>query len=92
MRGRCGLHPWRREEIFVINHYKIRERQEWGKRNGRDLPFLIAGGGIGGLVAAYALALKGFPVRVLEQSETFREVGAGISLGRISSRRWKRSD
>jgi nitroreductase len=34
---------------------------------GRDLPFLIAGGGIGGLVTAYALALKGFPVRVLEQ-------------------------
>ena len=52
-----------------------------GQGNGRDLPFLIAGGGIGGLVAAYALALKGFPVRVLEQSEAFREVGAGIQLG-----------
>lgn len=52
-----------------------------GQSNGRDLPFLIAGGGIGGLVGAYALALKGFPVRVLEQSENFREVGAGIQLG-----------
>jgi 2-polyprenyl-6-methoxyphenol hydroxylase-like FAD-dependent oxidoreductase len=52
-----------------------------GQGNGRDLPFLIAGGGIGGLVTAYALALKGFPVRVLEQSEHFREVGAGIQLG-----------
>ncbi len=51
------------------------------KGNGRDLPFLIAGGGIGGLVAAYALALKGFPVRVLEQAEDFRELGAGIQLG-----------
>lgn len=52
-----------------------------GHGNGRDLPFLIAGGGIGGLVAAYSLALKGFPVRVLEQSDGFREVGAGIQLG-----------
>jgi 2-polyprenyl-6-methoxyphenol hydroxylase-like FAD-dependent oxidoreductase len=45
-----------------------------------DLPILIAGGGIGGLAAAYALSLKGFPVRVLEQSGEFREVGAGIQL------------
>jgi salicylate hydroxylase len=52
-----------------------------GQSNGHDLPFLIAGGGIGGLVAAYSLALKGFPVRVLEQSDGFREVGAGIQLG-----------
>jgi 3-hydroxybenzoate 6-monooxygenase len=49
--------------------------------NGHDLPILIAGGGIGGLAAAYALSLKGFPVRVLEQSSEFREVGAGIQLG-----------
>jgi hypothetical protein len=39
------------------------------------------GGGIGGLIAAYALAQKGFPVRVFEQSPEFREVGAGIQLG-----------
>jgi 3-hydroxybenzoate 6-monooxygenase len=51
------------------------------KSNGRDLPFLIAGGGIGGLVTAYALARKGFPVQVLEQAGEFREVGAGIQLG-----------
>ncbi|HEX2654344.1 MAG TPA: 3-hydroxybenzoate 6-monooxygenase [Xanthobacteraceae bacterium] len=44
-------------------------------------PILISGGGIGGLVTAYALALKGFSVRVLEQSSEFREVGAGIQLG-----------
>src|SRR5690348_18488301 len=44
-------------------------------------PILVAGGGIGGLAAAYALALKGFPVRVFEQSNEFREVGAGIQLG-----------
>lgn len=52
-----------------------------GQGDGHGLPFLIAGGGIGGLVAAYSLALKGFPVRVLEQSDGFREVGAGIQLG-----------
>jgi salicylate hydroxylase len=49
--------------------------------NGRDLPILIAGGGIGGLAAAYALAHKGVPVRVLEQAPEFREIGAGIQLG-----------
>lgn len=44
-------------------------------------PFLISGGGIGGLITAYALAKKGFPVRLFEQSKEFAEVGAGIQLG-----------
>jgi salicylate hydroxylase len=44
-------------------------------------PFLVSGGGIGGLATAYALAHKGFPVRLFEQSSEFREVGAGIQLG-----------
>jgi salicylate hydroxylase len=44
-------------------------------------PFIVAGGGIGGLVTAYALARQGISVRVLEQSAEFREVGAGIQLG-----------
>ena len=48
---------------------------------GVDLPIVIAGGGIGGLATAYALARKGFPVRVLEQAPEFRELGAGIQLG-----------
>src|SRR3982074_89568 len=51
------------------------------KSDGADLPFLISGGGIGGLVTAYALASKGFPVRVFEQAPEFRELGAGIQLG-----------
>jgi len=51
------------------------------ERNGRDLPILVAGGGIGGLAAAYALAHQGFPVRVFEQAPEFREIGAGIQLG-----------
>src|SRR6266540_977034 len=49
--------------------------------NGKNLPILIAGGGIGGFAAAYALAYKGIPVRLLEQAPEFREIGAGIQLG-----------
>src|SRR5260221_721588 len=51
------------------------------KSNGQALPIVIAGGGIGGLAAAHALARKGFTVRVLEQAAEFREIGAGIQLG-----------
>lgn len=46
-----------------------------------DLPIIIAGGGIGGLAAALALARKGFRVQVLEQAPEFKEIGAGIQLG-----------
>ena len=51
------------------------------RTNGGTAPFLISGGGIGGLITAYALAHQGFPVRVFEQAPEFREVGAGIQLG-----------
>lgn len=44
-------------------------------------PILIAGGGIGGLCAAVALARAGFPVSVLERSDAFSEMGAGIQVG-----------
>ena len=44
-------------------------------------PILIAGGGIGGLATAYAIARKGVPVRVIEQAAEFKELGAGIQLG-----------
>jgi 2-polyprenyl-6-methoxyphenol hydroxylase-like FAD-dependent oxidoreductase len=43
-------------------------------------PVIVAGGGIGGLSAARALALKGFRVLVLEQAQQFGEIGAGIQL------------
>src|SRR3954462_13830888 len=46
-----------------------------------DRDLLIAGGGIGGLAAAYVLATKGHSVTVLEQSPAFSEIGAGIQLG-----------
>ena len=42
---------------------------------------LIAGGGIGGLAAALALAQKGRRVRVLEKAAAFDEIGYGIQMG-----------
>lgn len=47
----------------------------------RMLPILVAGGGIGGLTAALALARVGFDVTVLEKAARLGEVGAGIQLG-----------
>jgi 2-polyprenyl-6-methoxyphenol hydroxylase-like FAD-dependent oxidoreductase len=44
-------------------------------------PVLIAGGGIGGLAAALALARHGLSVKVLEQASQIGEIGAGIQLG-----------
>lgn len=43
--------------------------------------FLVAGGGIGGLSVAYALAQDGREVTVLEQAAAFGEIGASIQLG-----------
>lgn len=41
---------------------------------------IVAGGGIGGLSAALALAQKGWRVDVLEQAPHFGEVGAGLQI------------
>jgi len=41
---------------------------------------LVAGGGIGGLAAALALARRGFSVKVLEQAAEIGEIGAGVQL------------
>jgi len=46
----------------------------------RRIPFLIIGGGIGGLAAALAFARRGYRVHVLEQASVFGEIGAGIQL------------
>jgi 2-polyprenyl-6-methoxyphenol hydroxylase-like FAD-dependent oxidoreductase len=47
----------------------------------KQLPFIVIGGGIGGLACALALSRKGFPSVVLEQAAEFGEIGAGIQLG-----------
>src|SRR6202162_5039645 len=44
-------------------------------------PILIAGGGIGGLALALALAKTGRASTVLEQRDSFGAAGAGIQLG-----------
>jgi salicylate hydroxylase len=44
-------------------------------------PVLIAGGGIGGLSAAIALARRGTATQVLEAEPAFSESGAGIQIG-----------
>src|SRR3954465_15217145 len=45
-----------------------------------EKPVVIAGGGIGGLAAALALARKGFRSLLREQAPQFGEIGAGIQL------------
>ncbi len=50
-------------------------------RPAADRPILIAGGGIGGLATALALARHGIPSRILEQRSAFAEEGAGIQIG-----------
>jgi salicylate hydroxylase len=45
-----------------------------------SLRIAIVGGGIGGLTAAFALHTRGLDVRVFEQAEVLREIGAGVSI------------
>jgi len=52
-----------------------------GSGQGTQQHFLIAGGGIGGLSAALALARAGQRVTVLEKAAALGEIGAGIQLG-----------
>ena len=47
---------------------------------------IVAGGGIGGLAGALALARQGVPTVLLEQASAFGEVGAGLQLGPNATR------
>jgi len=55
-------------------------RSSSSKAPRNKLPVVIAGGGLGGLAAALALARKGFRSVVLEQAPQFGEIGAGIQI------------
>ena len=50
------------------------------------IPFLVIGGGIGGLATALAVSRKGYPVHLIEKASTFSEIGAGIQLAPNASR------
>jgi len=52
----------------------------------RKARILVAGGGIGGLIAALALTQHGFEVSVYEQEPEPREFGAGITISPNGSR------
>src|SRR5215472_7875100 len=47
---------------------------------------LIAGAGIGGIVAALALLSRGFAVALYEQAPELRELGAGVQISPNGSR------
>ena len=51
-----------------------------------NLPVIIVGGGIAGLTLSIGLAQKNIPCIILEQSEQFSEIGAGIQLGPNATR------
>lgn len=50
------------------------------------IPFLVIGGGIGGLATALALSIKGYPVHLIEKAHEFGEIGAGIQIAPNGSR------
>ncbi|HAG97563.1 MAG TPA: 3-hydroxybenzoate 6-hydroxylase, partial [Ktedonobacter sp.] len=50
------------------------------------IPFLVIGGGIGGLATALALSRKGYPVHLIERAPEFGEIGAGIQIAPNGSR------
>ena len=62
-----------------------RSPTKWHAALDKD-PVLIAGGGIGGVTTALALAQRQIPVILFEQAQEFSDVGAGIQLSPNCSR------
>ena len=54
---------------------RLRQHYAMGQR---DLPIIIAGGGIGGLACGLMLGKTGRDVKIFEQADQFGETGAGI--------------
>ncbi len=50
------------------------------------IPLLIVGGGIGGLAAALAVSRAGYTAHVIERTEAFAELGAGLQLAPNATR------
>jgi 2-polyprenyl-6-methoxyphenol hydroxylase-like FAD-dependent oxidoreductase len=50
------------------------------------IPLLIIGGGIGGLATALAVSKAGYAAHVIEKSEEFAELGAGLQLAPNATR------
>jgi NADPH-dependent 2,4-dienoyl-CoA reductase/sulfur reductase-like enzyme len=67
------------EKLFTLRPH--RRLKTMGKSH-----VLIAGGGIGGLVAALALNQRGFDVSLYEQAPELHELGAGVTITPNGSR------
>src|SRR3954447_26172834 len=77
--GRRGIHSVSRASASTLSIRKVNSMASPSSSRNKP-PVIIAGGGIGGLAAALALARKKFRVVVLEQAHEFGEIGAGIQL------------
>src|SRR3954451_12548667 len=77
--GRRAIHSVSRASASTLSIRKVNSMASPSSSRNK-LPVIIAGGGIGGLAAALALARKGFKSVVLEQAPQFGEIGAGIQI------------
>src|SRR6476646_10315887 len=77
--GRKGIRSASRASASTSSTRKVNSMASPSSSRNRE-PVIVAGGGIGGLAAALALARKGFRSIVLEQAPQFGEIGAGIQI------------
>src|SRR3954469_7043272 len=77
--GRRGIHSVSRASVSTLSIRKVNSMASPSSSRNKP-PVIIAGGGIGGLAAALALARRGFHSVVLEQAQQFGEIGAGIQI------------